>query len=304
MKTNFKGVFPALTTKFKSDESIDFPAMARSIELQLDADVHGIILCGTLGEAGTLTPDEKIGLLHFTKKLVNARVPVLINIAESRTPDALRFVKQAEDAGADGFMCLPPLRYPADERETLTYLSTIAASTNLPIMLYNNPVDYRIEVTLPMLEILSEFPNIVAIKESTRDVSNVTRMLNKFGDRFSIFCGVDTLALESLLMGAHGWVAGLVCAFPHETVAIYNLARRGETEKAREIYRWFLPLLELDIHPKLVQYIKLAETLCGAGTEFVRAPRLLLDKTEHARISGIIQKALSVRPQLNEPVTA
>ncbi len=300
MSINWKGVFPAVTTKFKADESIDFPAMAKNIEAQIEAGVDGIILCGTLGEAGTLSRPEKLEILKETLKVVAGRVPVVLNIAESRTSDALAYVKEAEQAGANGFMCLPPLRYYADERETLAWFSAIASATSLPIMVYNNPVDYKIEITIEMFRQLAAYKNIEAVKESTRDVSNTTRMINEFGDRFTILCGVDTLAMECLVMGAHGWVAGLVCAFPKETVAIFKLIKAGRIEEAREIYRWFLPLLELDIHPKLVQYIKLAETQTGLGTEYTRAPRLPLEAKERERVLGIIKAGLAKRPILPE----
>jgi dihydrodipicolinate synthase/N-acetylneuraminate lyase len=200
--------------------------------------------------------------------------------------------------GADGLMMLPPLRYKADDAETVQYFATVAKSTALPIMIYNNPYDYKIEVTLDMFEELAKYENIQAVKESTRDVSNVTRMINRFGKRFKILCGVDTLALESLFMGVDGWVAGLVDAFPRETVAIFNLAKQGRHQEALEIYRWFLPVLELDIHPKLVQYIKLAETATGLGTENVRQPRLPLIGDERKRVLAIIDKAIANRPEL------
>jgi 4-hydroxy-tetrahydrodipicolinate synthase len=190
------------------------------------------------------------------------------------------------------------MRYKADDRETLAYFRAVADATPLPIMIYNNPVDYKILVTLEMFDAMAEWPTVRAVKESTRDVSNVTRMLNRFGDRFKILCGVDTLALESLLLGAHGWVAGLVDAFPRETVAIYRLAQAGKVAEARRIYQWFLPLLELDIHPKLVQYIKLAEVATGLGTEHVRAPRLPLEGAERAEVWRVIEDALAKRPSV------
>jgi len=196
-------------------------------------------------------------------------------------------------------MLLPPMRYKSDHRETVAYFKTIADSTSLPIMIYNNPVDYKIEVTLDMFEELKECKNISAVKESTRDVTNVTRMKNRFGDRFSILCGVDTLAMEELCLGADGWVAGLVCAFPVETVAIYKLILAGKIEEAKKIYRWFMPLLELDIHPKLVQYIKLAETQVGLGSEYVRAPRLTLEGEERQSILKIINEGIATRPVIN-----
>ncbi len=195
-------------------------------------------------------------------------------------------------------MLLPPMRYKSDHRETVTYFKTLAGSTDLSIMLYNNPVDYKIEITLDMFDELQECKNIHAVKESTRDVINVTRMINRFGKRFKILCGVDPLAMEELCLGADGWVAGLVCAFPKETVAIYRLVKAGKLEEATKIYRWFMPLLELDIHPKLVQYIKLAEERAGLGTEIVRPPRLILAGEERKAILNIIDEGISSRPSL------
>jgi 1-pyrroline-4-hydroxy-2-carboxylate deaminase len=200
--------------------------------------------------------------------------------------------------GAKGIMMLPPMRYKSDHRETVAYFKTVADATELPIMIYNNPVDYKIEVTLDMFDELQVCKNITAVKESTRDVSNVTRMKNRFGDRYKILCGVDTIAMEELCLGADGWVAGLVCAFPKETVTIYNLVKAGRIEEATKIYRWFMPLLELDIHPKLVQYIKLAEAQVGLGSETVRAPRLALVGKEREEILKIINDGIKTRPAL------
>ena len=295
---NWKGVFPAVTTKFHADGSLDMNLFFKNLDSQLAAGVHGIILGGTLGESSVLSQEEKITLTRETVNYVNGRVPVILNIAEGATQDALFWAKKAEELGASGLMILPPMRYGADAREVVTYFKAVANSTKLPMMIYNNPVDYKTLVTLDMFAELADCPNIQAIKESTRDISNVTRMYNRFGDRFQILCGVDTLALEELLMGAVGWVAGLVCAFPKETVVIYNLVQEGKIEEARKIYRWFLPLLELDIHPKLVQYIKLAEKHCGIGSEHVRAPRLTLIGEERARIEKIITDGIKNRPML------
>lgn len=295
---NWKGVFPAVTTKFHADGSLDMDLFFKNLDFQLESGVHGIILGGTLGESSVLSQEEKITLTRETVNHINGKVPVILNIAEGATQDALFWAKKAEELGASGLMILPPMRYGADAREVVTYFKTVANSTKLPMMIYNNPVDYKTLVTLDMFSELAECANIQAVKESTRDISNVTRMINRFGNRFQILCGVDTLAMEELLMGAVGWVAGLVCAFPKETVTIYNLIQSGENEKAREIYRWFLPLLELDIHPKLVQYIKLAEQHCGIGSEHVRAPRLTLIGEERERIEGIIKEGLAKRPKL------
>jgi dihydrodipicolinate synthase/N-acetylneuraminate lyase len=298
MTFDWKGVFPAVTTKFTDDNKLDFEAFDRNLTAQLEAGVDGIILGGSLGEASTLTSEEKLALLEHTIAFVAGRVPVILNIAEQSTAAALALVKTAEAYGADGLMLLPPLRYTADKEETLTYITQIAESTALPIMIYNNPVDYKIEITLDMFERLSVYPNIQAIKESTRDIINTTRLINRFGDRFSIMTGVDPIATESLIMGAQGWVAGLVDAFPKETVAIFRLVKAGRYEEAITIHRWFLPVLELDIHPKLVQYIKLAEVATGIGTENVRAPRLKITGQERERVLAVIQSALQNRPQL------
>ena len=298
MSIIWKGVFPAVTTKFNDDDEMDFEAFDKNIEAQIEAGVKGIIIGGSLGEASVLSDHEKIELLKQTVKTVNKRAYVILNIAEQTTKAALQCAENALKYGADGLMMLPPMRYKADDNETVQYFATAAKSTKLPIMIYNNPYDYKIEVTLDMFEELAKYDNIQAVKESTRDVSNVTRMINRFGDRFKILCGVDTLALESLFMGADGWVAGLVDAFPRETVAIFNLAKQGRHQEALAIYRWFLPVLELDIHPKLVQYIKLAETATGLGTENVRAPRLAIEGHERKKVLGIIHKAIENRPEL------
>lgn len=295
---NWQGVFPAVTTKFHSDGSLDMPLFFKNLDAQLEAGVHGIILGGTLGESSVLNLEEKIQLTTQTVKYVNGRVPVVLNIAEGATRDAIFWAEKATEMGASGLMLLPPMRYAADARETVTYFKDVAKSTQLPIMIYNNPVDYKTLVTLSMFEELTSMPNIQAVKESTRDISNVTRMRNLFGDRFKILCGVDTLAMEELLMGADGWVAGLVCAFPKETVAVYNLCKAGKIDEALKIYRWFLPLLELDIHPKLVQYIKLAEQMAGIGSEYVRAPRLTLVGEERVKIENIIKQGLEHRPKV------
>ena len=298
MKINWNGVFPALTTKFNTRFELDFKTFEKNLQEQLAAGVHGIILGGTLGESSVLSAEEKNDLLKFTIEKVNNKVPVVLNIAEGSTREAVRVAESAEKIGVSGFMMLPPMRYKSDHRETVEYYKAVANSTGKQIMVYNNPVDYKIEVTLDMFEDLSVCKNIDAVKESTRDVANVTRMINRFGDRFNILSGVDTLALESMLMGAKGWVAGLVCAFPHETVAIYKLVKEGKIEEAVKINRWFMPLLELDIHSKLVQYIKLAEAETGLGTETVRPPRLPLIGEERETVLEIIRTGIKNRPAL------
>jgi dihydrodipicolinate synthase/N-acetylneuraminate lyase len=300
MSINWNGVFPALTTKFTPQDNIDLSMFGANLQAQLEAGINGAIIGGSLGEASTLTLDEKEALVKFAVEKAGGRIPILLNIAEGSTRDAVRQAALAEEWGAAGLMLLPPMRYKSDHRETVTFFKTVAASTELPVMIYNNPVDYKIDVTLHMFDELIEVPNIESVKESTRDVTNVTRLINQFGDRIKILCGVDTIAIEELLMGAVGWVGGLVCAFPAETVAIYRLVKAGRIAEALEIHRWFLPLLELDIHPKLVQYIKLAEAEAGLGTEYVRAPRLTLIGSERERVLAVIREGLANRPALPE----
>lgn len=295
---DWKGVFPAVTTKFHKDGSLDMDMFFKNLDAQLNAGVHGIILGGTLGESSVLNLEEKIQLTKETVNYIQGKVPVILNIAEGATRDAIFWAEKAREMGSSGLMILPPMRYAADHREVVTYFKAVAKSTDLPIMIYNNPVDYKTLVTLAMFEELADCDNIQAIKESTRDISNVTRMRNQFGNRYSLLCGVDTLAMEELVMGADGWVAGLVCAFPKETVAVFNLVKAGKLQEALKIYQWFLPLLELDIHPKLVQYIKLAEQIAGIGTEWVRPPRLTLTGEERTKIENIIKRGLEHRPKL------
>ncbi|MCH1431547.1 MAG: dihydrodipicolinate synthase family protein [Flavobacteriaceae bacterium] len=293
----WEGVMPAITTQFDAQGNLDLDAFKHNLSHQIKAGVDGIILGGTLGEASTLTAQEKQQLLATTLKQVEGKIPVIMNIAEQSTQEAIRLAQQVESEGANGLMLLPPMRYKATDNETVAYFASIASSTQLPIMIYNNPVDYKIEVTLEMFAALESHHNITAVKESTRDVTNVTRMINRFGERFKILCGVDTIAMETLLMGANGWVAGLVGAFPEETVAIYTYCKIGEIEKARSIFRWFLPLLELDISPQLVQNIKLCEVATGLGTGHVRPPRLPLQGKERERVQAIIKKGLANRPK-------
>jgi 4-hydroxy-tetrahydrodipicolinate synthase len=294
----WEGVMPAVTTKFTSDDKLDLVMFEKNIKAQMESGVHGIILGGTLGEASTLTQNEKEVLIKKTLLITDGKIPVIINIAEQSTADAIAVARHAESVGAQGLMVLPPMRYKATDFETVTYFKAIANSTSLPIMIYNNPIDYKIEVTLDMFEDMAVCENIQAIKESTRDITNVIRLKNKFGNRYKIFTGVDTLGLESLVIGADGWVAGLVCAYPAETVAIYELVKVGKIKEAMEIYSWFMPLLELDISPQLVQNIKLAEVATGIGTENVRAPRLPLQGAERARVLKIIETAMKSRPIL------
>jgi 4-hydroxy-tetrahydrodipicolinate synthase len=294
----WKGVFPALLTPFTADDQVDMTMYEKNLNAQVDAGVRGIIIGGSLGEASTLSIAEKETLVRFSVAHLAGKIPVIMNIAEGSTKEAVSQARLAKEWGADGLMLLPPMRYKADDRETVEFFKAVARNTDLPIMIYNNPVDYKIDVTLDMFQELTEFPHINAIKESTRDVTNITRLKNRFGNRFAILCGVDPLTVEELALGADGLVAGLVDAFPKETVVMHDLVKAGKMDEAIAIYRWFMPLLELDIHPKLVQYIKLAATQTGIGTEHVRAPRLPLVGEERERILKVINDGIATRPKL------
>ena len=296
MQVKWQGVYPALLTPFTQDDRLDLLLFEKNLEAQVAAGVHGVIIGGSLGEASTLQFEEKRELVLLAKAKLRDTIPVILNIAEASTAEATALAKHALSWGAGGLMLLPPMRYKSDDRETATYFKSVAVATDLPIMIYNNPVDYKIDFHPALFDQLVEYPTIQALKESSRDVTNLTRMLNRFGDRFKILCGVDTLALEEICLGAHGWVAGLVDAFPRETVAIWELAQAGKLTEARTIYRWFMPLLELDIHPKLVQYIKLAAQETGIGSEWVRPPRLPLEGEERTRVLSIIRNAIANRP--------
>ncbi len=297
-QVKWTGVYPAVTTKFTRNGDLDIPTFLKNIEFQVEAGINGVIIGGSLGESSTITHQERLDLVKATLNEFGDKVDVILNIAEGSTRSAIDLVKQAETIGAHGFMVLPPMMYKPTDQEVSDFFKQIAESTTLPIMLYNNPVDYKIEITLEVFEQLKHLDNIQAVKESTRDISNVTRLRNRFGDRFKILCGVDTLAMEELLMGADGWVAGLVDAFPAETVAIYRLVKTGRIQEALSIYRWFLPILELDINPQLVQNIKLAEVMTGIGTEHVRAPRHILVGSERERVVAILEKGIATRPKL------
>lgn len=298
-KLNWEGIYPAVLTPFTKEGAIDFDMFAKNTEAQIKAGVHGIILAGTLGEASVLDAEEKFELLKFAVKITDGRIPVILNLAENTTDNAINFAKKAKELGADGLMLLPPMRYKADSREVVEYFKAVATATDLPILIYNNPVDYGIHVTLEMFDELIAYPTVQAVKESTRDLANVTRMINRFGTRIKILGGVDTICLETLMLGADGLVAGLVDAFPNETMAMYNHVKAGNYEKAVAIYRWFMPLLELDIHPKLIQYIKLAATAEGISNPYVRAPRLELQGEEAISINKIIADGIANRPALD-----
>jgi dihydrodipicolinate synthase/N-acetylneuraminate lyase len=293
----WRGVFPAVTTKFTESGDLDFAEMERCFGLQIEADVDGIIVCGSLGENMTLEADEKIEILKLARSVAGVR-PVLMTICESSTRRGAAAAKAAAKVGADGFMILPGVPYKSSPEETLTHVQAVAASGGLPVMVYNNPIAYGVDVTIPMFKQLAKNDLVVAMKESTDDIRRITDVFNAFGDRFDVFTGVDNLAFESLVMGAHGWVAGLVVAFPKETVAIYKLIKAGRLDEARAIYRWFRPLLDLDVSTNLVQNIKLAEVYAIGSNDRVRGPRLPLSGQARSDVVAVIEKALAARPEL------
>ncbi|MGQ0675716.1 MAG: dihydrodipicolinate synthase family protein [Rhodospirillales bacterium] len=292
------GVYPAVTTKFTADDRLDIAEMERCFALQLEAGVHGLIVCGSLGEASTLEFDEKVAVLMTAVRVARDRVPVLLTVVDGSTRRAQALAETGARNGAAGVMVLPGVPYRSEARETLAHYRAVAKAGGLPVMIYNNPVSYGVDVTPAMLAELASDPLFVAVKESSDDVRRVTKIFNACGDRYRIFTGVDNLALESLVMGAHGWVAGLVCAFPAETVAVWDLARAGRMVEALAIYRWFQPLLDLDVSAKLVQNSKLVEALAIGSNDRCRAPRLALAGEERARIEAIVRKALACRPAL------
>lgn len=293
----WEGVFPAVTTKFTEAGALDGAEMERCFKLQLDADVDGLIVCGSLGEASTLDDDEKIEILSLAKRLAGKR-PVLLTISNGSTRSAQRLAERAAKAGADGFMVLPGLPYKSDRRETIAHFTAVTRAGGLPVMIYNNPPAYGVDITPDMLVEMASEPLFVAIKESSDNVRRVTDIFNLCGNRYQVFTGVDNLALESFAMGAVGWVAGLVTAFPDETVAIWRLSRAGRHAEALEIYRWFQPLLDLDVSTKLVQNIKLVEALAIGSNDRCRAPRLPLAGEERKRVEEVVRKALAARPAL------
>jgi 4-hydroxy-tetrahydrodipicolinate synthase len=296
MAIEWRGVYPAVTTQFKPDQSLDLEATAAHLDMLIRAGVDGLVMLGTVGETASLDPVEKRDVLNAAVKTARGRLPVLAGVAEGATAAACRLAADAQDLGCDGLMVLPGLVYRSDPRETLGHYRSVAQATHLPVMCCNNPVSYGVDITPEMFADLAGTPNLLAIKESSGDVRRLTDLVNLVGDRYVLFCGVDDLALESALLGADGWVAGLVNAFPEETVRLWSLAKAGRWEEARVLYRWFAPVLHLDCHVKLVQYIKLAQAMCGLGTETVRAPRMVIEGEERERVTAIIQAAIDARP--------
>jgi len=290
-------VFPAATTQFHNDQSLDLAGTARHVEMLIRAGVHGLIMLGTVGENCSLEHAEKLEVLRAAVRQAEGRVPVLAGVAESSTALACRFAADAQKAGADGLMVLPAMVYKSDPRETVAHFRAVAGATDLPILCYNNPVSYGVDLTPPMFADLADEPRFVAVKESSENVRRITDLKNLCGDRYLLFCGVDDLVLESVLLGAVGWVSGLVNAFPEENRLLWDLATAGRWEEALKVYRWYTPLLHLDTHPKLVQYIKLAAAEAGHGSEMVRAPRLPLTGKEREEILALVRRAMQTRPK-------
>lgn len=299
MKVDWRGVFPAVTTQFKEDLSIDVPESQRVIDDLIKDGVTGIIALGTCGENNSLEPDEKRTLLSAIVEVVNGRVPVVVGTSELTTPRAVAFARDAEKIGATGLMLLPAMVYVPKTHELVEHFTQVAHATGLPIMLYNNPTAYRVNIGNDALEALRPVKNIVAIKESAADTRRFTDVYNAFGDRYSIFAGLDDVAYEGLLLGAQGWVSGLTSAFPHESVMLVKALESSDTKTALEIYRWFLPLLHLDADHDLVQSIKLAEQIMGRGSERVRMPRLPLVGERRAQVTKMVEDAAASRPSLS-----
>jgi 1-pyrroline-4-hydroxy-2-carboxylate deaminase len=298
MATGWSGVFPAATTQFREDFSVDIEATQRSLDALVRDGVHGLILLGTCGENNSLDPQEKRTLLKAAVATVNHRVPVVVGVSEFDTRRAAAFARDAETIGADGLMVLPAMVYVPKPAELVAHFRAVAAATRLPIMLYNNPPAYRVNIGVDVLEALKDVANIKAVKESAPDPRRFTDLINAFGDRFDLFAGLDDVALEGLLLGAKGWVSGLTSAFPRESVELVAAAERGDWETARRIYRWFMPLLHLDAEHDLVQSIKLAEQIMGRGSERVRMPRLPLEGARRAEVIAMVEKAAATRPVL------
>jgi 4-hydroxy-tetrahydrodipicolinate synthase len=298
-KADFKGILPAITTKMTADQEVDLAGVRADVSFQIEAGVDGIIVCGSLGEASTLTRDEKLAICEAAIAEARGRKPVILTIAEDSTRAGASLAAEAARIGARGLMVLPAMRYLSDERETITHYRAIAAASSLPIIIYNNPVAYGIDLKPKALAELAGEAKFVAIKESSGDTRRINEVIRTVGDRYQILTGVDDLALESLLLGAVGWIAGLVVAFPQETVAIYRLVQQGRIEEALAIYRWFLPLLHLDIGPKFVQQIKLAEHIVRGTSPVVRQPRLQLAGEDEAAVRRIVEASLASRPKLD-----
>ncbi|MEJ5999474.1 dihydrodipicolinate synthase family protein [Paucibacter soli] len=292
------GVFPAVTTKFTANEELDIAEMERHFEFQIASGVDGLVTCGSLGEASTLTLEEKLEVAATALRVANGRVPVLANVSETSTRQALKYVEGCAQLGVQGLMLMPAVLYPADTREAMANVRTVANAAALPTMVYNNPVSYRVDLRPEDFAELADCPWLVAIKESTDNIRRITDLRNVVGTRYQLFIGVDDLSFEGLVLGCDGLLAGLCDAFPAETVAMYKLIRAKRYDEALKLYQWFMPLLHLDVSAKLVQNIKLAEAMAGVGNEHVRRPRLPLVGAERERVQAIIQRGLDTRPNL------
>ena len=297
-KPFWSGVFPAITTQLKRDQSLDLEATAAHVDVLIKSGVNGIVFLGSLGENQPMRGDEKRLVIEAMVKAVNGRVKVLSGVAETSTAEACRYARDVEKLGVDGIMLMPAMLYKGDPRETMAHFRTVAKASGLPIMIYNNPISYGNDITPEMFAQLADEKKFVALKESSGDVRRITDLHNAVGDRYALFTGVDNLALEASILGIDGWVAGSGIAFPAENQYFWELTRRGEWDKAREIYRWFTPLLHLDVSTKFVQYIKLAVQECGLGKEFVRSPRLTLAGEERKRVLKIIHDGIKNRPKI------
>lgn len=296
LKTRWAGVFPAATTQFKPDGSLDIESTLKHLDVMVDAGIHGLVMLGTVGENCSLESSEKIDLLRATVEHFNGRIPILTGVAEYTTAQACRCAEAANEAGVDGLMVLPTMVYKTDERETIVHFREVAKTTDLPIMIYNNPVSYGVDIKPETFAELADEPRFTTIKESSEDSRRITDLRNLCGDRYQLFAGVDDLVLESLVLGIDGWVSGLVNAFPVENRLIWDLVEANRYKEALEIYRWYTPLLHLDTLPKLIQYIKLAVAECGYGSELTRAPRLQIEGEERERILAIIRNGIETRP--------
>jgi 1-pyrroline-4-hydroxy-2-carboxylate deaminase len=301
---NWSGVFPAATTQFNPDLSIDFDASQQVLDALIRDGVHGLVVLGTCGENNSLEADEKRKMLKAAVEVVAGRVPIIVGVSELTTTRAAAFAKDAEALGANALMALPAMVYVPTEAELEAHFRTVARASSLPIMLYNNPPAYRAAITLDVLARLADEPTIVAVKESAPDTRRFTDLARAFGERFILMAGLDDVALEGLLLGARGWVSGLTSAFPQESVALVAAVDRGDLEEARRIYRWFMPLLHLDAEHDLVQSIKLAETIMGRGTEYVRMPRLPLAGARRAQVVAMVEEAAATRPVLTPAAAA
>ncbi len=298
MSIRWRGVFPAVTTQMREDQSLDLEATARHLEVLIDSGVAGLVMLGSLGENQQLRPEEKRRVMTMAIEAAAGRVPVLSGVIENSTAVAIDYARDMERMRADGLLLLPAMVYRADARETMTHYRDVARATALPIICYNNPLAYNIDLTPEMFAQLADVKNFVAIKESSGDVRRITDLRNATGDRYALFCGVDDLVLESVVLGATGWIAGMGLAFPRENQYFWELATAADIETARGLYAWFTPLLHLDTPVKFVQYIKLAIQEAGLGAEWVRAPRLPLVGEERERILAIIHRGLETRPKI------